>query len=358
MVQRVVAAILLAALSGGGAHPFSRTEAGEPVKDFTLATAGGQPLTLSKSLGAKATLVVFWASWSPRSAEILDDFQKLYDAHRGQGLGVVAVNVEHQEWDPADGERLAAFVAERGIGYPVVYDQNLAVFSAFGVMAVPSSVLVDGGGTVVDVLDGYANTLRVEFRERVLSALGLLPAAAPAGPAPGAYLPKGKAARYLHMGQVLLERGMAARAEAALRKALEEDPEYGDAHEALAAALDAEGKTEEAAAARARAREAAGASGSPAPEPGPAGETDPAVARHLRMAQLLLDKGMAESAESVFRKVLTLDPRNRAALAGLARSLEAGGKAAEASEVTQRLEALGPERAAPVGGDAAGGGKP
>lgn len=238
-------AILALLLCPVPARAFKRTEVGEPLKDFLLDSLIGVPLRLSEHLGSRATLLVFWATWSPRSAEVLRDFEQLYRAHRGDGLQVVGVNVEHQEWDPADAPRLEAFVREREVTFPMLFDKDLAVFSAYGVIAVPSSVLAGPDGTILELLEGYANVTRGAFQDRVLRELGVLAPESEKDPEPVGYRPKGKSERYLQMGRVLLERGMPGRAEKAFRQALEEDPEWPEASQALTEALEAQDKVGE-----------------------------------------------------------------------------------------------------------------
>jgi len=223
---------------------FKRTATGGAVVDFRLPGVDGAPVQLTEQLGDKATILIFWASWSPRSTEALDDLQQFYEQHRGAGLQVVAVNVEHQELSAEERAALVALVAASGWSFPVLMDESLAVFDQYGVVAVPSLVLADGGGVVLELLDGYSNMTRGAFRERALDALGLLPPAV--GRAAGeadAYAPTGTAARYYQMGELFLRKKMVGRAVKAYRQALGEDPNYAAAYLRLAEALDLEGET-------------------------------------------------------------------------------------------------------------------
>ncbi|MEW6487841.1 MAG: TlpA disulfide reductase family protein [Thermodesulfobacteriota bacterium] len=240
------------------AAAFKRTQVGEPLKDFRLQTLDGRTLVLSESLGAKATLVIFWAAWNPRSAEILADVQKLVAEHGSQGLAVIAVNVEHQE-DLAAEELATVRQAAGALGltFPVVLDRGLAVFGEYGVVAVPSTLRADGQGKIVELLEGYPTSARLELKERVLEALGVgadKPREAVATLPPA----QAKAYRYLQMGEMFLQRGMKERAEKAFRTAVAEDPGYLKAYEALAALLDEEGQAGEAAAVRQKIQSLAG----------------------------------------------------------------------------------------------------
>lgn len=246
-MRNILLPVFLAAtlLLPGPASAFKRTEVGEAVKDFRLETLDGRTVVLSESLGAKATAVVFWASWNPRSAEILADLQKVYAEHAKDGLAVIAVNAERQELEPGDLERIRGMAQQAGAAFPVAVDRGLAVYNEYGVVALPSMVLADAGGKVVELTQGYATAAREELPERVLAALGIA-AEEPASAASALPPAEGKAYRYLQMGKLFLEKGQEGRAEKAFRTAIREDPGYVPAHEALAQALEAQGKDAEA----------------------------------------------------------------------------------------------------------------
>ncbi len=351
MIRWVAGALSVLLASGVlPAQAFKRTEVGESLKDFTLEAGDGSRFHLEEGRGAGATLVVFWATWSSRSADALAGFQQLYAEHGGRGLQVVAVNVEHQESDPADRPRLEAFARDLGVSFPVVFDQGLAVFNEYGVIAVPSTVLADGQGKIVELLEGYAYTTRDEFRDRVLEVLGVL-APKPEVAGPTGYVAKGKAARYVQMGGVLMERGMPGRAEGVFRQAATQDPDYAAAMRGLAAALRAQGKEGDAEEADRAATEIEGKDPSqrdtgpsrPAAAGGAGATGDAAAAgRYLRMGKLLLGQNQAPAAESAFRKAVEAAPGSADARLALAEALEAQGRPDEAAQERARAAALGP----------------
>lgn len=242
--RRVPALFLAACLAATPVAAFKRTAKGSVVADFSLLGMNGVPVQLTEQWGDKATILIFWASWSPRSTEALDDLQQLYEQHRGAGLRVVAINVEHQELSAEERAALVALVAASGWNFPVLMDERLTVFDQYGVVAVPSLILADGRGMVLELLDGYSNMTRGAFRERALEALGLLqPAVARAAGEADTYVPAGTAARYYQMGELFLRKKMPGRAVKAYRQALGEDPAYAAAYLRLAEALDLDGET-------------------------------------------------------------------------------------------------------------------
>jgi peroxiredoxin len=244
----VVTSILLLLLSSVlPAAAFKRLAAGDELADFALPTPAGESQKLSEAHGAKATLVLFWATWSPRSAEALADFQELYARHGPQTLAIVAVNVDGQEATSARHHSVRAAVERSGAQYPVLIDENLTVFDELGVVAVPSTVLINASSRVVALLDGYAYTTRFDFREKVLGLIGATDAKAePTPPAAASYTPNGAAVKYLQRGQLYLKKGRAEEALRLFARAVAEDPHYAEACEALGRLLERKGRTEEA----------------------------------------------------------------------------------------------------------------
>jgi peroxiredoxin len=241
----MIAVICAAAGPSAGARGVLRV--GEPAKDFALDTVEGPGIRLSQSLGQKATLVVFWAAWSSRSAEALEDFQKMYAEYGKGSLQVIAVNVEHEEWNPDEAEQIAAVIERTQVTYPVALDKGLSVFHAYGFTAVPSSVLMDENGTVVEVLAGYPSTLRVEFHEKVFETLGALQPEPTGKPTEVTkYVPKGKAGTYFQMGRMLFKKGKREKGLNLISRAIAEDPNYLEANVFLAEALTRMGRLDEA----------------------------------------------------------------------------------------------------------------
>lgn len=242
---------LLGLLLPTAAPAFKRVAVGEALHPFRLDTPAGTPLSIPEARGEKATLVVFWAVWNPRSAQLLEDLQTLYNEQGQSGLQIVAVNAEHAEWNPATLQGVNATIQERGLTYPVVLDRDLAVYNDYGAVAMPSTLLADAEGRIVALQEGYPTAARLDLREQVLVALGLRE------PTPADSLAQAdgphtdpKVRRQVEMGRLLLERRRPARAVTVLEQAIREDPTYPEGYRVLAQVLDALGRGAEAAAAR------------------------------------------------------------------------------------------------------------
>lgn len=215
-------------------HAFRYVKINEKPRPFELTMLNGdERFLLYENLGDKATVLLFWATWNPRSHDALLDYQRLFSDHQKDGLQVIGVNVEHEELTDSDLKLIWSFVQKSSARFPILLDEGLHVFSEYGVSALPSTILLDSAGVAVELLPGYAPNLRDDFRERVLKSLGLYVEPVKIKVHEEGYRPKGKAARYFMMAKLLLRKGMKEKAVRALTKALEEDPGYYEAERLL-----------------------------------------------------------------------------------------------------------------------------
>ena len=109
--------------------------------DFTLTDLHGQPWHL-KDLHGKVVLVNFWATWCPPCRKEMPDLQALYDKYKEQGFIILSISDEEQA-------KVAPFIADRKIGYPVLLDPGRKVNDEFIVEGIPKSFVYDREGKMV-----------------------------------------------------------------------------------------------------------------------------------------------------------------------------------------------------------------
>jgi thiol-disulfide isomerase/thioredoxin len=118
--------------------------------DFT-----GRPVVLPRIFG-RVTLVDFWASWCGPCRQSMPNLDQLYRTYAGDGLDMIAVSVDD---DPRAAKRFASSIRPH---FPLAWDESGEVRERFSVFALPTSVLIDPRGLVVQRTEGYdAGTHRV-----------------------------------------------------------------------------------------------------------------------------------------------------------------------------------------------------
>ena len=123
---------------------FARLEADDSKRqraDFTLSDLQGKSWHL-RELKGKVVLVNFWATWCPPCRKEMPDLDALYQKFKDQGLVVLAI-------DDEEAAKVAPFITERKISYPVLLDPGRKVNEAFVVEGIPKSFVYDRDGKLV-----------------------------------------------------------------------------------------------------------------------------------------------------------------------------------------------------------------
>lgn len=300
-------------------------ESGQIPPPFTLADSSGGELSLEHFTGSPGA-IIFWSTWSPRSAEILEDFRLYYEEYASRDLKVVAINVDGENLNTARKAEIRRYVEEMNLPFPVLLDENLEAFVAYGVMAHPSVVLLGRDGRVAYTMGGYPLSLREEVREHLLKILGIaVEPAVPEVPSVG-YVPGGGALQYYNLGRNLVAKNQPERARKAFRTALERDPSFLDPAVMIARLALLEGNVEEA---EMVVRSA---------DPGTVNRDD----LRFLLGHMMLVKGKVEAAEKAFLGLQERSPSEGWGTWGLGLVSLARGDIAGALEKMEEAAALRP----------------
>jgi cytochrome c biogenesis protein CcmG, thiol:disulfide interchange protein DsbE len=122
---------------------------GKPAPDFTLPilTAGPAASTASlalHSLRGKPVVLNFWASWCAPCRAEMPLLVRLSHAYSSRGVVFVGVNAEDEA---ADARR---FMAQYHIDFPVVHSADQRVVTAYGLLGLPTTVIVGPDGVIQD----------------------------------------------------------------------------------------------------------------------------------------------------------------------------------------------------------------
>ncbi|QKT03060.1 protein disulfide oxidoreductase [Ectothiorhodospiraceae bacterium 2226] len=121
-----------------------------PVSGIALS---GQPVTLAQYEG-EPVLVYFWATWCGVCNLKHGTIERLARDHN-------VLTVAMQSGDAAE---VRAFMAERGIDYPVVVDPQGRIAARYGIRGVPASFVVDGAGDIRFTEIGYTTSWGLRAR--------------------------------------------------------------------------------------------------------------------------------------------------------------------------------------------------
>jgi len=217
-----VSLLVSAVLVPRGAGALMNLRLGDAPPPFALADLSGKRVG-SDSLAGGASVILFWSTWSPRSAEMFDDFKRHAATYAAKGLKIVAINNDGENLGVAQKAAIREYAAARELPFPVLLDEGLQTYAAWGVMAHPTEVVLDAGGRIAYVLPGYPESLREELEEQIRRVLGLaipptLVSEALSGPQEEAHTLAG-------LGRQFIAKGDLDRAREAFRKAAAADPD-------------------------------------------------------------------------------------------------------------------------------------
>jgi peroxiredoxin len=130
---------------------------------------GARQIANTQQFRGKVLYVDFWASWCAPCVLSFPFMNQLQAALGGQGLQVLAVNMDAR---PEDEQR---FLAAHPARFDVASGENAQCAKNFGVEAMPSSFIVDRSGTIRFVHRGFrpddAGQLRAEVQQLLTEKL-------------------------------------------------------------------------------------------------------------------------------------------------------------------------------------------
>jgi peroxiredoxin len=145
------------------AEAMAKLEAADAARqqaDFTLTDLQAKPWHLQELRG-KVVLVNFWATWCPPCRKEMPDLQALYDKFKDQGFVVLAISDE-------EASKVAPFIEERKISYPVALDPGQKVHELYQVEGIPKSFVYDRDGKLV--AQSIDMRTRSQFQEMLAQA--------------------------------------------------------------------------------------------------------------------------------------------------------------------------------------------
>ena len=125
--------------------------------DLYLHTVAGEATKLAPYAGSKVTLVNLWATWCGPCREEMPALEGLHKKYKAQGFAIVGISMDD------DADAVKKFLAKKKLAYPVVVSTPKKTDAALGgVEALPTSILLDATGDVLEVLVGAVDLPEIE----------------------------------------------------------------------------------------------------------------------------------------------------------------------------------------------------
>ena len=150
-------------------------DGGSRVPAYAAPDLAGDSLSI-RDLEGHVVLLNVWATWCAPCVREMPSLQRLQDRFEGRGLRVVAVSVDAAARG-ASGQAeavapVAAFVARLGVTFTILHDPTGRADRLFGVQALPTTLIIDRRGRVVEKVTGARAWDEGESLRRIEELLG------------------------------------------------------------------------------------------------------------------------------------------------------------------------------------------
>jgi peroxiredoxin len=115
---------------------------GSAASDFSLETTADSTVALA-DLKGKGVILFFFTTWCPYCREKLPFLAKEYEVMRSKNIELLPIDAGESK------AKVKAFAEKHNLPFPVLLDTNTAVSGSYGVVGVPTFVLISREGKVV-----------------------------------------------------------------------------------------------------------------------------------------------------------------------------------------------------------------
>ncbi|MCM8781581.1 MAG: TlpA family protein disulfide reductase [Candidatus Omnitrophica bacterium] len=113
------------------------------VQDFTLEDIKGNEVNLNETISTHTvTLLVFGATWCPYCREEAPELIRLNREYKNKGLKILAIDIGESK------KKVESFIRQEGIDYTVLLDIDNKVASRYGIIGIPTNILIDKEGNI------------------------------------------------------------------------------------------------------------------------------------------------------------------------------------------------------------------
>jgi len=121
--------------------------AGQPAPAIHATDLDGHPFSL-EALKGRVVLLDFWASWCGPCRKSLPEFDRLQSKYGGRGLQVVGMSLDETQ------EAVTDFLVNVPVHFTILQDPFGTTGQAFGVVAMPTTFLLDREGRIAARFEG------------------------------------------------------------------------------------------------------------------------------------------------------------------------------------------------------------
>ena len=195
---------------------------GQKAIGFSLKDLKGKTIALSDYSDKTVVVLLFWSTWSKKSKDALIRFNEYHQKYKDKGIQVIGINADNQYITDKDINEIKTLIEELGISYPIVRDNELETFHSYGIIALPSTMVISEN-KITYALPSFP----LVGTEEMFDYLLVLAGEPPRKKGKTKYIPKNNAIATVNLAIKLARRkSMSQKAYSLFKKAVEKDPLY------------------------------------------------------------------------------------------------------------------------------------
>ena len=132
-------------------HVIAEEETQYIASNFTLKNLDGKEVSLSQFRG-KYLLINFWATWCGPCKIEMPSLEKLYRQFKSDNFDMLGIS------NDMFGDRVVRpYIKAKNITFPMLLDQRMIVSRQYGIVSLPTTILIDPQGIIIGILQGAEN---------------------------------------------------------------------------------------------------------------------------------------------------------------------------------------------------------
>jgi peroxiredoxin len=136
------------------AAPSFALSAGAKAPDFTLSDLNDEEVAL-KDFKGKVVVLNFWATWCPPCRAEMPEFNEL-NAEFKESKKAVLLAINLTDGARENKQKVSKFMQSNGYDMRVLLDNGGETAKKYAVMGIPTTVVIDEGGKVSEIIVGAA----------------------------------------------------------------------------------------------------------------------------------------------------------------------------------------------------------